>query len=483
MTQDREEPVRAFGARLRGQAAICKLTTKCNGCQQDVTYSEAIIRDTLIAGLADRDIQLDLLGSLDQDRTLEEVLKYVEAKESGVKTASHLSSRPETLAVSSRYKQQNYQKQAEIAPSSNGNGVCTYCGGKGHGRRAPPRIRQKECKAYGHTCQVCGRLHHYGKMCRAGASDQATRSVQANMKDSMDNMETATFDSFCLVSSQHATSDVAALNHHIYDEQTNTWRRRASEAHPYLKLDISIHPEDYRQLGHTPTPTPSRPHRIEAMADTGCQISLTGTATLRTLGMRTEDLLPVKMQMSAANKAPISILGAIVARFTGIDPQGNTAQTRQMVYVTEQADKTFLSREACRALRLIPTSFPSIMETNQSSSNASDDEAASQEAQPEASSDSNTTPEGPLELECSCPRRELPPQVPSQMPYAPTEANRKKLEEYLLQWYLLIPRIAKVFPPNFKLGANFISNLFTLISIGYSLVVLFKGFNCVYKLY
>ena len=106
-----------------------------------------------------------------------------------------------------------------------------------------------------------------------------------------------------------------------------------------------------------------------------------------------------------------------------------------MVYVTEQADKTFLSREACRALRLIPTSFPSIMETNQSSSNASDDEAASQEAQPEASSDGNTTPEGPLELECSCPRRELPPQVPLQMPYASTEANRKKLEEYLLQCY------------------------------------------------
>ena len=144
--------------------------------------------------------------------------------------------------------------------------------------------------------------------------------------------------------------------------------------------------------------------------------------------MRTEDLLPVKMQMSASNKAPISILGAIVARFTGIDPQGNTAQTRQIVYVTEQADKTFLSREACRALRLIPTSFPSIMETNQSSSNASDDEAASQEAQPEASSTILCpSPEGPLELECSCPRRELPPQVPSQMPYAPTEANRKKL--------------------------------------------------------
>ena len=40
-----------------------------------------------------------------------------------------------------------------------------------------------------------------------------------------------------------------------------------------------------------------------------------------------------------------------------------------------------------------------------------------------------------LELECSCPRRELPPQVPSQMPYAPTEANRKKLEVYLLQCY------------------------------------------------
>ena len=53
MTQDREETVRAFGARLRGQAGVCKFVLKCSNCSEDMNYTDAILRDVLTRGLYD----------------------------------------------------------------------------------------------------------------------------------------------------------------------------------------------------------------------------------------------------------------------------------------------------------------------------------------------------------------------------------------------------------------------------------------------
>ena len=85
MTQDRDEAIRTFAARVRGQAAVCKYTILCHraGCDTQVNYSEAEVKDQICKGLADLDIQQDLLGDANQQMTLEEVIKFVEAKEAG----------------------------------------------------------------------------------------------------------------------------------------------------------------------------------------------------------------------------------------------------------------------------------------------------------------------------------------------------------------------------------------------------------------
>ena len=83
MHQDREETVRSFCAHQCGQAGICKFTTQCPSCDTDVNYTKHILRNVLTRCLADSEIQLDLLGDKNQDMTLEEVLQFVEAKESG----------------------------------------------------------------------------------------------------------------------------------------------------------------------------------------------------------------------------------------------------------------------------------------------------------------------------------------------------------------------------------------------------------------
>ena len=89
MRQDRNEPIRAYGARLRGQASVCKFTQQCTGCTANVDCTEAMIKDVLCRGLADTEIQMQLLGDKNQDMMLEQVLRFVEAKEAGKRSASH----------------------------------------------------------------------------------------------------------------------------------------------------------------------------------------------------------------------------------------------------------------------------------------------------------------------------------------------------------------------------------------------------------
>ena len=45
MQQDRDEPIRNFGARLRGQAGVCKFTTKCPNCDRNVENT-TVMADT-----------------------------------------------------------------------------------------------------------------------------------------------------------------------------------------------------------------------------------------------------------------------------------------------------------------------------------------------------------------------------------------------------------------------------------------------------
>jgi len=49
--QDRDDTVHSFGARIRGQANICKYEMQCPNCATNVNYTANILRDVLIKGL------------------------------------------------------------------------------------------------------------------------------------------------------------------------------------------------------------------------------------------------------------------------------------------------------------------------------------------------------------------------------------------------------------------------------------------------
>ncbi len=184
MTQHEDEPVRSFGARLQGQAGICKFLIKCTNCNQDVNYTEAVVRDVLSKGLYDADVQLELLGHEHQDMSLEEVFHFVEAKELCKRSATRLldavnnaslgadsassscrRARRECTGNTNQPKvtMSNQPKVTDPATSD----VCIYCGNKGHGSRAPARFRRLHCPAYDKVCKNCKIKHHLDTMCRA----------------------------------------------------------------------------------------------------------------------------------------------------------------------------------------------------------------------------------------------------------------------------------------------------------------------------
>ncbi|XP_068232779.1 uncharacterized protein [Palaemon carinicauda] len=406
MRQDRDEPIRAFGARLRGQAGICKFLLDCPSCDSEVNYTEPIIQDILIRGIEDQEIQLDLLGHTNQNMTLEEVFRFVERKEAGKRSASLFTESPSTDASSS-YKKFNRTRIVKHDLNKPASDVsCSYCGKTGHGRKAPASLRKSECPAFDKTCLSCNKLHHFASVCRK-KSPQAS-GIQSHA--AIQPEDNAVFNELCSVTTYHNNSSIT-LDHHQYDAMSKSWIKRPSGPQPFINLKISTSSEDYSHFGFK-LHAPPKAAVARVMADTGCQSCLAGIHALNKLHIKHSDLIPVNISMKAANSKGINILGAVILRFTGTNNRGKLVETRQITYVTDNSDKIYLSKEGCIALGIISSTFPCIGEATQ--------ETSSTNIQTE---------------ECSCPQRQLPPPPPQKLPFAATEANREKLQKFLLEHY------------------------------------------------
>ncbi|VDI59471.1 Hypothetical predicted protein, partial [Mytilus galloprovincialis] len=152
-----------------------------------------------------------------------------------------------------------------------------------------------------------------------------------------------------------------------------------------------------------------------------CQSCLAGIKVLYKIGLTKRDLIPVNMQMHAANNKGIVILEAVILRLSGKDQYKNELETRQIVYSTDSADKFFLSKEACITLGIISENFPTIGEITGSVTDTS-----------ALTNDQNrfTT-----QIDCNCPKRQSPPPTPVKLPFPPTEENVPKLQNFLPKHY------------------------------------------------
>ena len=469
LTQDRDEPIRAFSARLKGQSSVCQFNVKCGTCNVDIDYSDTIIRDAMIRGICDDDIRLEILGDPElAKKSLEECTALIEAKESGKRSANRLSLRgaepSSTSAGLSTYQKQNKGRNppGKPRPQAGGNSsplpgsenkasaqlpeTCGYCG-HNHKRPSSRRERMQLCPAYNHICTSCGTPHHHENVCRRGQKVTCPTAFH-NAATAVDVDDSyATFQSLCAMESTSTPPTGAPVStglphksdfneevraagpieiaHHVYNDLCRMWERRSSDPQPFIDITIQVVPSDIAELGVKPANLSPSPTVIKpAMADTGCQSMLAGESVLRSLGRSRSDLIPCSTRMSAANENAIDILGALPLRISGTSEEGHIRTTRQLVYFSTSTERLYLSKSACIALGLIDSDFPKI------GSHATPQLSSCDSSMPDHGIEANTAARP-----CKCPDRQLPPALPTELPYPPTERNRGKLQQWLVDYY------------------------------------------------
>ena len=201
MKQDQDDPVRGFVAKLKGQASICNYTMKFR-CQcdieSDINYADEIVSNVLISGLADNQIQREILSDVNQEMSLEQMVNLIEAKEVGNRSASQVTNIVKTYAVKSTYKRdvnntiktQNQPSRDENTNSKDKPWHCGWCGKHGHGNYGDPQKRRRVCPAFHHTCKNCSRKGHYERSCKQlGPRQHSTSTIHVEHEGSSSDPE------------------------------------------------------------------------------------------------------------------------------------------------------------------------------------------------------------------------------------------------------------------------------------------------------
>ncbi|CAG2199921.1 unnamed protein product [Mytilus edulis] len=98
-------------------ASIYKATCKELGCNHIFDYSDEIIKENLVRGIADPEIMSDLLGDSKTDRTLEETVSFIAQKEQGKVTRSAVG---DSASAMSALCNTSYPKRPQAAGANVG---------------------------------------------------------------------------------------------------------------------------------------------------------------------------------------------------------------------------------------------------------------------------------------------------------------------------------------------------------------------------
>ena len=412
ISQQPDEGIRHFLSRLKGVALHCDFSVDCV-CEKKVSYADHLTKFKLVSGLVDTEIKEDILGG--EDKSLENTVKAVEAKESAKRAKIKLGGR-----------------QGEVARVETKK--CFRCGGTDH---AFTREGLEKCPAKDKTCSKCGKIGHYKGTEKCSRprypkkQKSPRRSAEASEVEHVENKsvsagETAgLFQVMTAVVGQGKANTRVKVPHMLYEQLQ--WLKRSPPAHPTLNMETSVSTTGYEAVGTKPPPaTRRRTTTLRSLADTGCQACCMGPAQLHALGLNSKHLLAPELNLRAANATGITILGAAFIFISGISKQGKRWGTHQLVYVAEGLDQLILSREACESLGIIEKDFPAIG----SYAGADINDLSASEDLPEEVlqiEEDLLTPCMPKpDGSCSCPRRETPPPPPA-CPPGLSAAQLKKI--------------------------------------------------------
>ena len=451
--QSHGEPVREFYANIKAAAAACKYEVNCiHACcagKSKIDYTPNVVKDILIVGIADAEIQKDLLGWEELDsKNDKEVLTFIESKEIA-QTAMNKAITTGTAGLSAYRKaqkkpdeQKTLTEQKDPADQSltsklSLKGKCAKC------RKDILLFKRYQNGNVNKTafthCRSCHRLINQStKADTSGVSEDApTSSVESFFIGGLECPgKYSCPPSAKGVSQADSAIHAITLDHHIFTPEG--WQRASALSHPTLRLRMTTHQEDYQQFGISYPAI--APKHVDVVIDSGAQSVLCPRETFLKSGFSLKDLIPVRHIMKAANTAPISIDGAILIRLSGTNTDGKQIEAAVMAYVSPDANHFYLSREAMVQLQIIDKSFPRIGGAVQKcpqnlAVNASEmDDIETDQGMGESVTKKTDVQNG-IHNECGCLKRNLPPVKPTKLPFPCTEDNAESMKAWLLNYY------------------------------------------------
>ena len=204
----------------------------------------------------------------------------------------------------------------------------------------------------------------------------------------------------------------SALSHHVFVR--GNWVRKPAPAHPAVNLVAYTDSSDYAYFGFQNHNPHAQNIRLQAIVDSGAQCCVWSWQECKAAGIKREQLIPVKQKLNAVSKDAIRIYGAVIIRVYGTPLVQSAGQPScaAIVYVSPDVKGFYLSNDVMKQLLIVPLNFPCVGGA----------------AEIDTLQDSVDEP-------CTCPKRTLPPGLPSKLPFAPVPENIPKMLEYLLNRY------------------------------------------------
>ena len=156
MVQGGDESITSFETRLKPVARTGKFQVECASCKKMTDYTDQMVLDNLIRGLADEEIKRKVLATAEKECTLDKIIRFVEAEESGKYSLSDSKLFDSVSGVSTFKKQQReFGKKEEEQPK--GPSFHRICGKK-HPLGKCPKTKCYFCSEMGHSKSSCAKF-------------------------------------------------------------------------------------------------------------------------------------------------------------------------------------------------------------------------------------------------------------------------------------------------------------------------------------
>ena len=402
LTQGADESIRTFAAKVQGKAQTCGFVTrgKCK-CGEiiDINYTPEVIKDVIMAGISDIEIQTSILEMEDlESKPLNELIGAVERKERARKAY-----RPIDVAVISGYKK------------SKNRGSMTY------DKHPPPRSKKI-------PCPDCKRLFRAFN----GKNSSPFRNCFNCKKSLSQKKQTA-----AISGSEKGVAAVINSGHNVDEDEI------LSQTNYVMGNSLEFYTNASNQRGHPRVKIQIKPLvdgaaavSIAAIADTGAQTNLWGFDDFSKAGYGTVRLQKPSVKLFAANKQAIDVVGGLEVELSGQTPLGDMVSCKAMVYISKSVSGFFLSYGALMDLFILDENFPIV---GSCLPTAQDPSPPNLHGNPVSFSvraiNLGCLMENGEDEPCGCPQRSNVPPKPSSLPFPPVPGNIKKMKEWLLKRY------------------------------------------------